>query len=279
MGAETERTTVPVAQANHRCYYRDMENRAYTFAFLGILAIVCLGGYVAVNALFDPSGDPLIRFNGEAGTPTIVALGTRPGTRTPTPTNTPFLFIIPTIIFPTATRTPLPPTNTATLPPFPTPRPLPTRTPTATPPGADTPTTAPGVPTNTQAPVQPPTNTPVPPPPSGGFAYVPSGPSVERLNCASQYIIYGYVRDAGGQGQPNVIIRFVRKYPFVKEFRDTTKGGGEAGRYEFTAGGSSNEYDLTLLDAGDRALSPTVHVTTKGFDEGNCWFQVNWRRN
>lgn len=255
-----------------------MDNRAYTFAFLAILLIVCLGAYVAVSALVDSSSDPLIKLGAEAGTPTLVSLSTRsatsvPGTRTPTPTNTPFVLVIPTIIFPTVTPTPLPPTRTPTLPPFPSPRPLPTRTPTPTPTEAAAAT--PVGPTATSAPTNTPTVNP------GSFPFrVESGPSVDRTrNCASQYIIFGYVRDGQGQGLPNVPIRFVARYPRPQEFQGRTKTGSEAGRYELTVGTSDNEFDLTIVDNDNRPQSVTIKVITAGFDSGNCWYQLNWRRN
>jgi hypothetical protein len=254
------------APALQRCYHRGMENRAYAFAFLAVLGIICLGAYVAISALFDLNGDPLIRFDNGNGAPTVVALGTRPaGTRTATPTITPFLFIIPTLVFPTPTPTPLPPTLTPTLPPLPTPRPLPTRTPTQQPGDSSTP-----------GPPPTPTYTPVP----GFYPFSYSGPSIEHRNCVSQYIIYGYVRDAQGQGMAGVRIRFSAKYPHPIDFPPaSTRSGSEAGYYELTAGISGNEFDVTIIESSDRPLSPTVHVSTSGFDSGNCWYLLNWRRN
>jgi hypothetical protein len=247
-----------------------MDNRAYAFAFLCVLGIICLGAYVAVSALFDLSGDPLIRFDAGTGVPTVIAVETRPaGTRTATPTITPFLVFIPTIVFPTATPTPLPPTFTPTLPPLPTPRPLPTRTPTPLP--GDSPVPPPG------ATALPPTPTNTPPP--GGYPFSYSGPSVERRNCVSQYIIFGYVRDSRGQGLAGVQIRYSAKYPHQIDFPNaSTRSGSEAGYYELTVGTAGNEIDVALIEAGDRQLSPSVHVSTNGFDGGNCWYLLNWQR-
>ena len=234
-----------------------MENRAYTFAFLGVLAIVCLGAYVAVSALFDQNGDPLIRFTTDSATPTIVALATRPGgTRTPTPTNTPYFFVIPTIIFPTATDTPLPPTDTPTLPPFPSPRPLPTNTPVPLPSGSPPPAQ---------------TNTPQP----GSFAYEPmAGPAVDPTRqCIGQYYIYGTVRDAQNQPIAGVRIHYATQTKFPPS------GITEAKGYELTVGTADTEWFVTIVDSSDRPLSPTVSVHTSGLQAGNCWYLLNWRRN
>ena len=249
-----------------------MDNRAYAFAFMGVLGIICLGAYVAISALFDVNGDPLIRFDSGTAGPTVIALGSRAtGTRTTTPTNTPFVVGVPPLVFPVTT--PEPPTATPTLPPLPPPRPLPTRT--ATPGSSDTLTPPPPGVT-----LPPPSATPTNVPPPGGYAYSYSGPSVEHRNCVSQYIIYGYVRDAQGQGTAGVRIRYSAKFPRPIDFPPgSTRSGGEAGYYELTVGTSGNELDVTLVESSDRPLSPTVHISTSGFESGNCWYLLNWRRN
>ena len=250
-----------------------MDNRAYALAFMGVLGIICLGAYVAISALFDVNGDPLIRFDSGTAAPTVIALGTRAaGTRTATPTSTPFVPYLPTLDF--ATVTPALPTATYTLPPLPSPRLLPTRTPT--PPPGDTSTPPPPGVTVPPSPSATPTNAP----PPGGYPYSYSGPSVERRNCVSQYIIYGYVRDAHGQGMAGVHIRYSARFPHPIDFPTAgTRSGGEAGYYELTAGTSGNEFDVTLIESGDQPLSPTVHVSTSGFENGNCWYLLNWRKN
>lgn len=258
-----------------------MENRAYAFAFFGVLGIICLGAYVAVSALTDTNGDPLIRFGETNGAPTAVALATRPPlSRTPTPTITPFIPIIPMIIFPTATPvSAVPATPTATLPPFPTPRLLPTRTPTA----GDTPTTAPNVPpTNTPAPPPPSpagaTNTPVPPPPPppSNFPYrVENGPSVNRSRgCGGGiYYIYGFVRDAQGQPLSRVRVRYTTGTIFPPDAVTEAKG------FELTVGTADADWFISIVDGNGTALSPTVKVHTAGLYNGDCWFQLNWRHN
>jgi hypothetical protein len=255
-----------------------MENRAYTFAFLGILAIVCLGAYVSVSALFDPNGDPLVRFETDPHAPTLNALATRIGTRTPTPTNTPFILVIPTIIFPTLSPTPLPPTATPTLPPFPSPRVLPTRTPTQTPVPTNSATPVPGQPppedtatATTAAPPPRPTNTAV----RSTFAFGPVGDvSVDRSrNCAGQYYVYGAVRDSGNQPVFGVRIRYTTQTIFPPAAVTEAKG------YELTIGTADADWFLTIVDGANNSLSPTVLVRTSGLYSGNCWYLVNWRRN
>jgi hypothetical protein len=257
-----------------------MENRAYSFLFLGVMVVICLGAYVAVSALTD-SSDPLVRVALGTNSPTATASHNATiavGTRTPTPTNTPFVLVIPTIIFPTATTTPSPTptaTNTPTLPPFPSPRPIPTDTPTATP-----------APSNTPPP--PPTDTPprlFDPIPTGFPAvtnptFVLAGdPSVDTSrNCSGQYYIFGYVRDGQGQGVANVRMGFFHKWPMPATVYDVTRSGSEAGRYEYTAGTSSNEFQIAIVDANDQPLSTGVQLITSKYDQGKCWYQLNWKK-
>ena len=248
-----------------------MDNRAYAFAFMGVLAIVCLGAYVAMSALFDVNGDPLVRFASPTADATLVALATRPaGTRTVTPTATPFVVFVPTEVLPTATR--VPPTPTSSIPPLPSPRLLPTRTPTITPIPSETPTPQP---TSTQAP-QPSAIPTIPaPPPHGNFPFEPvDNPSVDRSrSCSGQYYIYGFVRDAQNQPLVGVRVHYVTQTVFPHS------GVTEAKGYELTVGSADAEWFLTIVDSGDRPLSPTISVRTSGLQAGSCWFVLNWRRS
>ena len=238
-----------------------MENRAYAVAFMGVLAIICLGAYVAVTALFDTSGDPIVRFDANAS-PTAVPVTTRGGTRTPTPTNTPFIPVIPTLIFPTAT--PLPPTATATLPPLPTPRVLPTRTPAA----SDTPVASP-----TSPPPPGPTSTPTADP--RNFQYrVDSGPAPDPTRgCSSGFYIYGFVRDA----QNNPIIGVRVKYGVLNVISPPV-AVTEAKGYELVVRSDTMWY-VQIVDAGDRPLSPSVNVQMPAAGSSTCWVKLDWKRN
>lgn len=237
-----------------------MENRAYAIAFMGVLAIICLGAYVAVSALFDTSGDPIVRFDASES-PSAAAVVTRGGTRTPTPTNTPFVPVIPTLIFPTAT--PVPPTVTPTLPPLPT-RVLPTRTPTPTETAVVSPT-----------PVPPAGPTATPTIDASSFMYrVDSGPAVDRTrNCNAGYYIFGFVRDA--QNNPLTGIRV--KYG-VRNLINPPAALTEAKGYELVVR-SDTRWFVQLVDAADRPLSPSVDVQMPAADSGSCWIKLDWKRN
>ncbi len=256
-----------------------MENRAYSFLFLGVLLVICLGAYIAVSALTD-SSEPLVRVVAGTSNPTATASRSSTiavGTRTPTPTNTPFVLVIPTIIFPTATTTPTSsptPTNTPTLPPFPTPRVIQTDTPTPTPTPSSTPSPASATDT---------------PPPALSTAtavvvlnptfVVASGPAWDPSHsCTGQYYIWGYVRDGQGQGIPNVRMSFFRKWPIPATIYDVTRTGADAGRFEYTAGTSGNDFQIGIVDANDQPLSASVQVVTSKYDEGKCWYQLNWKK-
>jgi hypothetical protein len=260
-----------------------MENRAYTFAFLGVLIIICLGAYTAVSALIESSDSPIFQLGDQTPTRTSTPRPLTTVTRTPTPTETPFVPIVPTLVSPTATRTPLPPTHTPTLPPFPTPRLLPTRTSTPTPEGFEltptiAPTPLPGAPTPTPLPAtptpRPPTATHTPLP--GSFPYrVESGPVVDRSrNCTGQFYIYGFVRDNQGQVLSGVRIRFTDRTG-----RQPPVAVSEPKGYELTVGVADNEWFVTLIGNDDRAISPTVSVITRGLQDGQCWYRLDWRRN
>ncbi len=257
-----------------------MESRAYAFAFLAVLGIVCLGAYIAVSALVDSSGAPIISLN-ETPVPRELT-STRSATRTPTrpstPTSTPVVIL--TVILPTNTPFVLP-TATWTLPPFPTPRLIftPTPRPTATPTPTEVPSPTPVPPTPTPLP----TNTSLPPPaptstaaPSG-FLYRQDGPIAPDPNkdCSGQYI-FGTVRDANNAPLPGVRIRL--KDSYKQDVRVRTKSGIDAGVYDHQIGITPQLWTVLIVDAGDTPLSAAVNVNFEGVNSGKCWLRLNWRR-
>lgn len=217
-----------------------MQDRTYAIAFLLILAIICLGAYVAVTTvLFRPR------------VPTI-SLGT------PTPavplevTATPTLPIFPTPTSPPSLVTPVAPTPTP-LPPV-TPTPSPSPTPTLEP-------TLVG-----------PTPTPAPPTPVGGFLYqVLSG---EKTECG-QTVAYirGTVYDAQGNKQAGVKVRLYSNWvsPRITE----TKGAIiDIGQYNFVMGQDSGPYLLEIVDSAGRPLSLPYNVDYKA----GCTVYIDWQR-
>ena len=103
-----------------------------------------------------------------------------------------------------------------------------------------------------------------------------SGPSVDRTrSCSStsQYIIFGSVRDSQNQPLVGVRIRYHTTTVFPNDAVSEAKG------YELTVGTAEVDWNLTIVDANGKALSPTVRVRTSGLQSGNCWYLLNWRRN
>lgn len=215
-----------------------MQDRTYAIAFLLILAIICLGAYVAVTTvLFSPRA------------PTI-------SLRTPTPpatlevTATPTLPLFPTPTSPPSLVTPVAPTPTPPPPAIPTPSPSPTPAPEPSPTG--------------------PTPTPALPTPVGGFLYRLR--SIEGPNCQRGAYIRGRVYDAQGNGEPGVRVHLFNPWGYsrIKE----TKGDPERGEYDFVLGGDSALFHIEIVNSAGQAISPTWDIDY----EGGCTTFLDWQR-
>lgn len=215
-----------------------MQDRTYAIAFLLVLAIICLGAYVAATTLLFGPRLPAISL----GTPTP-----------PTPLK---LTITPTLpVFPTPTSFP-----SLVTPAAPTPTPLPPATPT--PSVSPTPTPEPS-PTG-------PTATPVPPTPVGGFLYRLR--SIEGPNCQSGAYIRGRVYDAQGNGEPGVRVHLYNPWGY-NEIRET-KAGVDAGNYDFVMGQQSALFRIEIVNSIGQAISPTWDIDYKG----GCTTFVDWQQ-
>ena len=227
-----------------------MESKYQAVAFLVVLAIVCLGAYLAVDAILSGGRTPLISL----ATPTPTRLTIPEGDQTVVapdsiPTNTPV--VPPTPAVPTAT--PVLPTSTP-VPATPTPAVAATPTPTETPSG--------------------PTPTPAPPTPPGGYQYMPDEPVRSECGRASA-LIYGWVRDAQGENLEGVRVRVSDQWGNVAEA--ISKGGDETGYYDIVRGMETVTWWVVVVDGAGNPLSPVVTIEPV---EGatSCWYQLDWRR-
>jgi hypothetical protein len=227
-----------------------MESKYQAIAFLVVLAIVCLGAYVAVDAILSGGRTPLISL----ATPTPTRLTIPEGDQTivapdSVPTNTPV--VPPTPAVPTAT--PVLPTSTP-VPATPTPAVATTPTPTETPSG--------------------PTSTPAPPTPPGGYQYISDGPV--RFECdRASALIYGWVRDAQGENLEGVRVRVSDQWGNVAEA--ISKGGNEAGYYDVVRGMETVTWWVVVVDEAGNPLSPMITIEPVQ-DSVGCWYQLDWQR-
>ncbi|MBI3732806.1 MAG: hypothetical protein HY259_05030 [Chloroflexi bacterium] len=250
-----------------------LRNRTTIFAFFGVLAIICLGAYIAVSTLVEGS-NAVAAPTVAAPTSTPTAVSAEPALA-PTPTNTRVVVGIsaaaPTAVTPPATTAqPARASPTLFTTPTATPRSTASSTATAGAPGAPTATRKPTStlrPTATRAP----TLTPTP-----AFAYrVDSGPAVDTSRtCIGQYYIYGTVLDNQNQPLSGLRIGYTNTWGLQSAPAVTEQKG-----YELTLGTQDITWSITVLDAGGNALSPTVQVTTAGLASGKCWFKLSFRKN
>ncbi len=227
-----------------------MESKYQAIAFLVVLAIVCLGAYLAVDAILSGGRTPLISL----ATPTPTRLTIPAGDQTMVvpgsiPTDTPV--VPPTPAVPTAT--PVLPTSTP-VPATPTPAVAATPTPTETPSG--------------------PTSTPAPPTPPGGYQYMSDGPV--RSECGRpSALIYGWVRDAQGENLEGVRVRVSDQWGNVAEA--ISKGGDETGYYDVVRGMETVTWWVVVVDGAGNPLSPVVTIEPVQ-DSVGCWYQLDWQR-
>jgi hypothetical protein len=216
-----------------------MQDRTYAIAFLLVLAIICLGAYVAISTVLFSPRVPTISF----GTPTPPSL--------PQMTPSPTLPLFPTPTSPPFLVTPVAPTPTPLPPATPTPSASPTPTPEPSPTG--------------------PTPTPAPPTPVGGFLYqVLSG---EKTECG-QAVAYirGTVCDAQGNGEAGVRVRLYNDWE-PDRITETKGAAIDIGQYNFVMGPSSGPYRLEIVDSVGRPLSLPYNVDHKA----GCTVYVDWQ--
>lgn len=204
-----------------------MQDRTYAIAFLLVLALICLGAYVAVTTvLFSPR------------VPTI-SLGT------PTPSAPLEVTATPTLpLFPTPTSPP-----SLVTPVAPTPTPLPPATPTSSP-----------TPTPEPSPMSP-TPTPAPPTPVGGFLYQVL--RVEGPYRGQGRYIRGIVYDAEGKPEPGVR---VHGYTDADDLgiKISKSSPIDVGQYDFPVGPTPGFYHLVIVSEAGQPISPVCDVDYPG---------------
>jgi hypothetical protein len=236
-----------------------MQDRSYAIAIAVILAICCLGAYVAVSGFMNTRPPSTALDLVKAITPVSVVLATQtaaptvPGaTLAPPPTSlsnpTP-LGVIQTITA-SATMTGIIPVPTITV------------RPTSPPPP---PSSAPQSCANYQF-------CPIGGPPSQDPRLVPMG-----ILCPAAYI-WGRITDRNGAGIPGARVQF--KGPMGEVSQAVSKGPpDEPGIYNIPAGAIGGPYVLWMLDAGGAQASPQYTVTApQGYSgSGNCPTRVDFR--
>ena len=233
-----------------------MQDRYLVVAILVILAICCLGGYVAISGYLISNPPSLSALaTGVAATPIVIAVSTDT---------------------PAAARTVAAAPPSATAPPVPSPlgafetiaaasttQQVPTRAPTA------------------GKPASPPTVAPVTTGEScGTFTFCAKGGTPDFTlgptgnSCPSNYI-WGRVVDKNGNGMPDMRIRF-RLVATGEGDSVVSKGPPDpAGAYNIPVQPGST-WVVWLTDAGNQ-ISPQVTVTLQGYGgAGNCPTRVDF---
>ena len=216
-----------------------MQDRTYAIAFLLVLAIICLGAYVAISTvLFSPR------------VPTI-SLGT------PTPPSLPQMTPSPTPpVFPTPTSPPFLVTPVA-----PTPTPLPPATPTPSASPTPTPEPSPTGPTPTSA----------PPTPVGGFLYQVL--RVEGPYGGEGLYIRGTAYDVEGKPEPGVRVHGYTDADDL-DIAISKSSPSDIGQYNFPVGATPGRYHLVIVNEMGQPISPICDVEY----QGSGAIYVYWRR-
>ncbi len=230
-----------------------MQDKSYVVAVIVVLAICCLGMYVAVSGYLNANppapGAVTITFNLLA-TPVAVNL----------PTDT------PASVQPTLPRAP-------TVAPIPSPLGA-FQTAPATPAGASQPTAAPKPAT------LPPTQAAIPGVPScGNLPFCPkAGPPDANLGptgneCPRNYI-WGLITDASGKGLPNIRIR--HKAPNGDIGETVSKDKPDVpGKYDVLA--PSGTFVIWIVGASGAPASPQVSILVQPYSGvGNCPMRVDF---
>ena len=238
-----------------------MRQRGYLIAFVLVLLIACVGGFFGGRFLmrrlqqdFGPQATwapPTASPPPQTGDSTPVATanarltaspagGTQPVLATPIRTR-----ILVTVPAPPGVETPASDMTS----PEPEPEPTPTETETVSP----------------------------SPSPVAALPFLPARPVRHSTgDCPGAYIL-GLVTDRSGAPLPDVRLRLADEYG-NEEFK-TTKGGADAGRYDFPIFGPPRRFSLTVVDGSARPLSMPVEIPHGlGADAQAQCHEVDWRR-
>ncbi len=227
-----------------------MQDRYYIIAIIVILAICCLGGYVALSGYLN-SNPPALAFltPGAPVTPLVIIVNTD----TPGPAKS----ATPVVGAPTAAPVPSPLGAFQTI-------------------TAGT-TQVPATPTGAR-PAAPPTVTPAAAPGTSscvGFAFCPKGGLPDYVlgvggdPCRQNYI-WGRVVDKNGNGLPNITIRY--KLISSGDVTDalTKSPPDPAGVYNIPTGQPGSAWLVWVADASNQ-ISPQASITTRAYPgSGDC---------
>lgn len=233
-----------------------MRQRGYVIAFVFMLLAACAGGFFGGRFL-------LRRLQQDFGSQATWSPPTAPAPAVPAPVATPSPG-------PSGARTPVPATVVST-------RIVIT---VQAPAGAQILTEVPPAPTETPAAEATPiaAETALPgPSPTPASLYVLARPVRHSSgDCPGSYI-QGTVRDRADGPLPDVRLLLADEYG--NQELAATKTGSDAGRYDFPIFGPPRRFYLSVVDAGNRPLSPEVEISHGvGADpEARCHW-VDWQR-
>ncbi|MEW5719405.1 MAG: hypothetical protein AB1817_12300 [Chloroflexota bacterium] len=232
-----------------------MQDKTYVIAIIVVLAICCLGMYVAVSGYLNSNPGAFPDIVGSfQGTPVVVSISTY------TPAATQAVVALPNT--PTIAAVPSPLGALQTITAAATiviPTPVPTRAVVASPAA----TGAPGFPS------------------CAGFAFCPRvGPPSYELGiggnpCKNDYI-WGRVTDANGRGLREWKIRY--QNPFGEVNTVTTKGAPDPeGVYNIPSVAIGSKWTIWLLDAAGREVSPRVIFVVQAYTGvGDCPTRIDF---
>jgi hypothetical protein len=115
------------------------------------------------------------------------------------------------------------------------------------------------------------------PSPTTGFPFLLARPIRHTTgDCPGSYVL-GLVTDRGGASLPDVRLRLADEYG-NEEFK-MTKGGTDAGRYDFPLFGPPRRFYLSVVDVSGHPLSPRVEIPHGvGADARATCHWADWRR-
>ncbi len=249
-----------------------MRRNLYIAAFVAVLLVACVGGFVGGRVLLQRLQGDFTPRNGQTTQPTSLLLATQaPVAEVPTQ-QAPAATQPAAATAPRATATMLVvPAPVTDQPAVLTPEPTWTA-------GIELPTLEAGLPSATPlgaAEVTPePSATPL-----SDFPYVLVHPvRYTSGDCPGTYAL-GTVTDRSGKPLPGIRLSMTDEYG--NQFSATTKPGpGDTGHYDFPMGGPARRFYMTVVDEAGRPQSPRVEILhdLAPYEGKGCRW-VDWRRS
>jgi hypothetical protein len=251
-----------------------MRRNVYIIAFVAVLLVACIGGFLAARVFFARMQDDFALRPEATPAPSAtvepvfapvetaeVVTEEREATATPRPTSTVLVVAAPVTDQPQVLATPQPtwtagvvlPTSDFVLDPLATLVALEGTSTFGTPEPSVTPFSA--------------------------FAFALARPvRYSSGDCPGTYAL-GLVTDRNGGPLPGVRLSLVDEYGNATT-AVTKPGPGDTGRYDFPMGGPPRRFYLTIVDEAGRSLSPRVEILHDlAPQEGNGCRWVDWQRN